>query len=339
VPLALVTELEVTMPINDDDLIKMYRWMALTRVFDQKVCDLQAQKGIPELQHASIGQEAVGVGACYALRRDDLVLPSLRTRAAFLVKGISPERAMAAMFGKANGAGRGKETSHHMGDPELGVVAGTGVVGGQIPVGVGIALGCKMQKSDRVSMTFFGDGATNRGDFHEGLNLAAVLNVPAIFVCENNQYAMSTPMSHHMLIPRVSDRAASFGMPGVTVDGNDVVAVYEAAQQAIARARAGEGPTLLECVTYRWRGHSERDLMPRYRSEAEVEQWKKMCPIKRLRDRMVSGGAVAAELLDEIDREVEAVVDGAIEFSERSPYPAPEEALNNAYATEVRSHR
>lgn len=321
------------MGLNDDDLIKMYRWMALTRCFDQRVCELQQQRGIPELQHASIGQEAVGVGACYGLRPDDVVLPSLRTRAAFLVKGISPERQMAAMYGKATGAGRGKETSHHMGDRVLGVVAGSGVVGGSIPVGVGVALAAKLQNSDRVCLTFFGDGASNRGDFHESMNLAAVYKLPIIFMVENNLYALSMSIKRHLPIENVAERAAGYGMQGVTVDGNDVVAVYEAVEQAIARARAGDGPSLVECKTYRWRGHSERDVKQVYRTKEEVEQFKAFCPIKRLRERLLSKGALKVELLDEIDAEVSQVVDRAVEYAESSPYPSPEEALNNVYAS------
>jgi TPP-dependent pyruvate/acetoin dehydrogenase alpha subunit len=325
--------LEVFMALNDDDLIKMYRWMVLTRHFDQRVCDLQQQRGIPELQHASIGQEAVGVGACYGLRADDVVMPSLRTRAAFLVKGISPERQMAAMYGKANGAGHGKETSHHMGDPKLGVLAGSGVVGGSIPVAVGAALAFKLQSTDRVAMVFFGDGASNRGDFHESMNLAGVMKLPTIFVCENNLYALSMAISRHLPIANVADRAAGYGMPGVVVDGNDVVAVHDAAENAIARARVGEGPTLIECKTYRWRGHSERDVKQVYRTQDEVEKFKAFCPIKRLRDLLTSSGALNQSLIEEIDREVDETVDRAIDFAERSPNPIPEEALTNVYAT------
>jgi TPP-dependent pyruvate/acetoin dehydrogenase alpha subunit len=321
------------MTINDDDLIKMYRWMALTRRFDQRVCDLQHQRGIPELQHASIGQEAIGVGACYGLRPDDVVLPSLRTRAAFLVKGISPERQMAALYGKASGAGRGKETSHHMGDRELGVVAGSGVVGGSIPVGVGVALAFKLQGRDSVCLTFFGDGATNRGDFHESMNLAAIYKLPVIFICENNLYALSMAIERHLPIANVAERAAAYGMPGITIDGNDVIAVHETVQEAIARARAGHGPSLVECKTYRWRGHSERDVNQVYRTKEEVERFKAFCPIKRLREHLVSRQGLKAELLDEIEAEAAQLVERAIEFAESSPYPSPEEALNNVYAS------
>ena len=329
------------MALTDDDLIKMYRWMVLTRCFEQRACDLQYQRNLPELEHASIGQEAIGVGACYGLRPDDIVVPSLRTRAAFLVKGVSPERAMAAIYGKATGAARGKETSHHMGDKTIGLVAGSGVVGGSIAVAVGTALACKLLNTSRVTLCFFGDGASNRGDFHESLNLAAVQKVPAVFICENNMYALSTPASYHLPIPNVADRGASYGIPGVVADGNDVLAVYAAVQQAVARARAQEGPSLIECKTYRWRGHSERDLKQGsyYRTDEEVEQWKARCPIKRLREQLVSKGALTAESIRRIDEEINQVVEKAVAFAEESPYPAPEEALENVYATQDGSFR
>jgi TPP-dependent pyruvate/acetoin dehydrogenase alpha subunit len=329
------------MALTDGDLITMYRWMVLTRCFEQRACDLQYQRNLPELEHASIGQEAIGVGACYGLRPDDIVVPSLRTRAAFLVRGVTPERAMAAIYGKATGAARGKETSHHMGDKTIGLVAGSGVVGGSIAVAVGTALACKLQGTSRVTLCFFGDGASNRGDFHESLNLAAVQKVPAVFICENNLYALSTPASYHLPIPNVADRGASYGIPGVVADGNDVLAVHAAVQQAVARARAQEGPSLIECKTYRWRGHSERDLKQGsyYRTNEEVEQWKARCPIKRLREQLVSKGALDDASVRLIDEEINQVVEKAVAFAEQSPYPAPEEALENVYATQDGSFR
>ncbi len=329
------------MSLTDDDLLTMYRWMVLTRCFEQRACDLQYQRNLPELEHASIGQEAIGVGACYGLRPDDIVLPSLRTRAAFLVRGVTPERAMAAIYGKATGTARGKETSHHMGDKALGLVAGSGVVGGSIAVAVGTALACKLLNTRRVTLCFFGDGASNRGDFHESLNLAAILKAPVVFICENNLYALSTPASYHLAIPNVADRAASYGIPGAVVDGNDVVAVHDVVQQAMARARRQDGPTLIECKTYRWRGHSERDLKQGsyYRSPEEVELWRSRCPIKRLREQLLSKGALSEASVRLIDEEITQVVDKAVAFAEQSPYPAPEEALENVYATQDGSFR
>lgn len=329
------------MPTNDDDLIKMYRWMVLTRAFETRTIELQYQRNIPEMLHSSIGQEAIGVGACYGLRPDDQVIPSLRNQAAFLVRGVDPGSQLAAMFGKATGAARGKQTSHHRGEPELGLIAGSGIVGGSIAVAVGVALGWRLQASDRVTLVFFGDGGSNRGDLHEAANLAAVLKLGVVFICENNQYAMSTPISRHMAITDVSNRAAAWGIPGVTVDGNDVIAVHETVQAAVARARAGDGPSLIECKTYRWRGHSERDLSggAHYRPVEEVEAWKERCPIKRLREQLLATGALRQELVDEIDREVAETLVRAVEFAEQSPYPSPEEALRNVYSTSVGGRR
>ena len=324
------------MPLTDYDLLKMYRWMVLTRCFEQRACDLQYQRNLPELEHASIGQEAIGVGACYGLRADDIVHPSLRTRGAFLIRGVTPERAMAACYGKTTGTARGKETSHHMGDKALGLVAGSGVVGGSIAVAVGTALACKLLDTSRVTLCFFGDGASNRGDFHESLNLAAIQKLPVVFICENNLYALSTPASYHLPITNVADRAASYGIPGIVVDGNDVVAVYEVVQQAITRARSQDGPSLIECKTYRWRGHSERDLKQGkgYRPVEEIELWKSRCPIGRLGQQLLSRGVLSKEGMEAIEQEMTQAIDKAVEYAEQSPYPAPEEALTNVYATQ-----
>jgi TPP-dependent pyruvate/acetoin dehydrogenase alpha subunit len=238
---------------------------------------------------------------------------------------------MAGAFAKVTGSGRGKNTSHHLGDRKLGVIAGSGIVGGHLALGVGTALAAKLRKQDYVTVVYFGDGATNRGDFHESLNLAAIWKLPVVFVCENNLYAISTPCSLHLPIENVAERGASYGMPGVVVDGNDVLAVYEAAQKAYDRARKGEGPTLLECKTYRWRGHSERD--PRdSRPKEEIAAWKERCPIKRFREYLLSKKIASQTELAKIEESVKAEVVDAIKFAEESPYPPAEEALLNAYA-------
>ncbi len=317
--------------LKKKDCLEMYRWLYLTRRTEERMVEYHHHSPLTELPHVSIGQEAISVGACYNLRQDDLILPSLRTRGAFLVKGISSRRMMAGAFAKVTGSGRGKNTSHHLGDRQCGVIAGSGIVGGHIPLGVGTALAAKLHKQDYVSVVFFGDGATNRGDFHESLNMAAIWKLPVVFVCENNMYAISTPVSYHVAVPDIANRAAAYGMPGIVVDGNDVLAVYKEAQAAYERARRGEGPTLLECKTYRWRGHSERD--PRDgRPPEEVAAWKEKCPLKKFRDFLLAEQwAVAAEL-DTIEEDVKTEVEDAIRFAEESPYPPPEEALLHAYS-------
>ncbi len=315
------------------DHLEMYRLLFLTRHTEERMVEYHHHSPLTELPHVSIGQEAISVGACYNLRADDLILPSLRTRGAFMVKGISSRQMMAGAFAKVTGSGRGKNTSHHLGDRKKGVIAGSGIVGGHIPLGVGTALAAKLRKKDYVSVVFFGDGATNRGDFHEALNLAAIWKLPVVFVCENNLYAISTPASYHVAIKDIADRAAAYGMPGVVVDGNDVLAVYNESQKAYDRARKGEGPTLLECKTYRWRGHSERD--PRDdRPKEEIEAWKARCPVKHYREYLLSQGIATEEELDALDESVKEEVKDAIKFAEDSPYPPAEEALLHTYATE-----
>ena len=243
--------------LKPQDLLEMYRLLRLTREFEDRLCALWGHGGVVELPHGSQGQEAIAIGACYGLRPQDQVLPSLRTRGAFIVKGVPTSLQMAGIFGKVTGPARGKSTTHHMADPERGVLLGTGLIGSDIPVAVGAALAFKLQKKDNVVVNFFGDGAAQRGDFHEGLNFAGVFKLPVIFVLENNGYAEYTPLEKHFAGDNFACRAEGYGFPGERIDGKDVLAVYEAVQHAIARARAGDGPTLLECMTYRYRSHCE----------------------------------------------------------------------------------
>jgi len=323
------------MSLSKDDLIKMYRWMVLTRTFELTMNYLFDRGRVPELQHCSVGQEAVGVGACYGLRREDVVMPSLRSRAAFLVKGVSSKILMAAAFGKDTKECGGKNTSHHLGDLSLGIIAGTGIVGGSIPLAVGAALASKLKKTDQVTVCFFGDGATNTGNFHESVNLAAVLRLPIIFVCENNQYAMGTSVKNSVLAENIADRAAGYGIPGVTVDGNDVIAVYEAVQSAIEKAKdVPAQPSLIECKTYRWFGHSQRDPVDcRYRTREEIEAWKIRCPIERFKGYLRAEGILNEEVIREIDEETRLEIEEAVKFAEESPYPEPSKVLDDNYVT------
>lgn len=318
--------------INDaQDLLNMYRWMVLTRRFEEKICELWVERNAPERQHASIGQEAIGVGVCYGLRSDDFILPSLRTRAAFLVKGISMGTILAAFLGKTTPQTGGKQTSHHLGDLEIGIISGSGLIGDSIPIAVGGGFACKSRGTDQVVVVFFGDAAANRGDFHEGLNLAAVWEVPVIFVCENNQYGWSMPISKHMVIENIADRAQSYGFPGFVVDGNDVIDVYKKTQAAIKRAREGEGPTLLECKTYRWRGHSEREAME-YRSPEEIEAWKSNCPIQKLENNLITDGVLSKTRIDHIEQEIRMEINAAIEYADQASFPEIHELVEDVYA-------
>lgn len=316
--------------LTNEDLMRMYRLMLLTREFEMRLAKLNLQTGLPENPHLCVGEEAVGVGSCYGLRKDDFVLPTLRGRSIFLTKGIPSSNLMAAVYGKATGPSKGKYTSHHMGDLDRGILAGSLIIGSQYPIAVGAGLAMKVKKTDQVCLCYFGDGASNRGDFHEGLNLAAILKLPVIFICNNNLYAIEMPVSRAMLIPNIALRAQSYGMPGKTVDGMDVVEVHQAVQEAIHRARSGGGPSLIECKTYRLRSHCER--FPETRSQEELDYWWERCPIKRFR-----GTLLAKKVLDEpgaqkIEKEVEKEIDQAVKFAEDSPFPKPEEIFEDVYA-------
>ena len=322
-----------TPKLTRNDLLEMYRWMQLSRITEERMVEYHKHSPLTELPHSGIGQEAIAAGTVYGLRKDDQVIPSLRTRGAFLFKGIPSRTMMAGAFAKVTGAARGKNTSHHMGDPAVGVIAGSAVIASHLPVAVGIALAAKLQKKDYVVVPYYGDGGSNRGDTHESMNMAAIMKLGVVFVCENNGYALSTPFTYHTAVPDLAKRAEGYGMPGVVVDGNDVLAVYEAAQAAYARARKGEGPTLIECKTYRWKNHSERD--PRdLRPPQEVEEWKTKCPILRFEKYLLETKNADAQTLEQIKQAVVAEVNDAVAFAENSPLPPAEEVALHVYYEE-----
>jgi TPP-dependent pyruvate/acetoin dehydrogenase alpha subunit len=307
------------------DLARLYRQMLLIRRFEERVYLLFLEGEIPGTLHQYQGQEAVAVGVCDTLRRDDWITSTHRPHGHALAKGVSPRAAMAELYGKATGCCRGRGGSMHLGDPDVGMPPAIAIVGGGNTVVTGLGLAFKLQAEDRVAVCFFGDGATNEGAFHEGLNFAAVQRLPVVFVCENNLYGASTPWHRVSLVPDVADRAAAYGVPGRIVDGMDAVAVREAAAGAVAAARAGEGPTLLECKTYRFVGHSRSDARG-YRSREEEAEWQARDPISNL------GAVLGAAETERIGAEVEAVIDDAVEFSRSSPEPDPDELVLDAYA-------
>lgn len=318
--------------LTPEDLLKMYRWMVLTRAFEDRICGLWGKGGVVEMPHGSQGQEAIAVGACYGLHREDQVMPSLRTRGAFLVRGVPTCVQMAGVFAKATGAARGKSTAHHMADPAHGVLLGGGLIGSDITVAVGVALAFRLRCQDNVVVDFFGDGAAQRGDFHEGLNFAAVFKLPIIFVLENNGYAEFTPLHKHFAGGDFACRAQGYGFPGLRLDGNDILAVYEAVQGAVVRARAGQGPTLLECVTYRYRNHCERERPEAYRDPAEIEVWRAKDPIARMRSHLIARECLNKALEREISASVEAEILESITYAEESPFPDPSEVEDCVYA-------
>jgi len=320
--------------LESRDFLEMYRLLRLTREFEDRLCALWGHGGVIELPHGSQGQEAIAIGACYGLRPQDQVMPSLRTRGAFIVKGVPTKVQMAGIFGKVDGPARGKSTTHHMADPKRGVLLGTGLIGSDITVAVGAALAFKLQKQDHVVVNFFGDGAAQRGDFHEGLNFAGVFKLPIIFVLENNGYAEYTPLEKHFAGRNFACRAEGYGFPGQRIDGNDVLVVYEAVQLAIVRARAGEGPTLLECMTYRYRSHCEARAPEYLRDPVELACWQEKDPIHRFETYLIERG-----ILDEAGKECIAVgareeIEAAILYAEESPFPLAEELIEGAYAPE-----
>jgi pyruvate dehydrogenase E1 component alpha subunit len=309
----------------------MYRKMLEIRLFEEKVFDLYGQNLVPGTIHLYAGEEAVAVGVCSNLNVDDYITSTHRGHGHCIAKGADLRRTMAEILGKKTGYCKGKGGSMHIADFAVGMLGATAVVGAGLPIAVGAGLSAKLRKTSQVVACFFGEGASNQGTFHESINMASVWALPVVFVCENNLYAMGTRQSRIMSIQNVADRAAAYGIPGVIVDGNDVLVVYEAARTAVERARAGKGPTLIECKTYRHKGHSRVDSA-KYRPKEEVEEWLGKDPIKRFRQAMLGNGILTQTELEHVETEVADEVADAVKFALDSPYPEGKEALENVYA-------
>lgn len=314
-----------------EKLIDMYKKMVRIRVFEEKAVELFLQGKLPGFLHSSIGQEAVAVGACSALRDNDYMMSTHRGHGDIIAKGARVDGMMAELFAKKTGYCKGKGGSMHIADLDLGILGATGIVGGGLPIANGAALACQLRRTDQVCVCFFGDGSTNTGSFHEALNLAAVWNLPVIFVCQNNLYAESTPQENHQRIKDISIRAESYGIPGLVVDGNDVVAVYESTAQAVKKARGGGGPTLIECKTYRFLGHYVGDPGTSYRKKEEVERWKERDPLAFHRKRVLATRVTNEKKLKEIDDGIRREIEEAVGFAQSSQDPKPEEALEDVY--------
>ena len=283
--------------------VEMLRRMRLIRAFEEALAASFAQGDLPtETVHLSIGQEATAVGVCFALRTDDTMTTTHRGHGHMLAKGADVNGMMAELFGKQTGLCKGKGGSMHVTEAAVGALGANGIVGAPYLIAAGAALSAQQRASDQVAVAFSGDGATNQGMFHEALNFGAVFKLPVVFVIENNRYGEFTPVSRHASVQRLSDRAAAYGIPGVTVDGNDAWAIYGATQAAVARARRGKGPTLLECLTYRWRGHMEGESVS-YRDPAEIEAWRQKCPIQRLERELLERGILTPEDSAKITRQ------------------------------------
>ncbi|MEJ5198348.1 MAG: thiamine pyrophosphate-dependent dehydrogenase E1 component subunit alpha [Anaerolineae bacterium] len=311
-------------------LLHLYRQMYLVREFELRAINERRAGLIPGFIHSCVGQEATAVGACAALEPADVITSTHRGHGHLIAKGGEPKYMMAELAARVTGYCGGKGGSLHMSDFNLGILGANGIVAGGIPIAVGAALAFQQKKERRVALSFFGDGATNEGAFHEALNLAGLWKLPVIFFCENNLYGEGTPQSKQAPIADLAIRAAGYAMPGITVDGNDVLAVYEATKAAAERARAGLGPTLIEGKTYRQRGHYEGDPMV-YRSKAEMDEWKRRDPVVNFRGRLLTEAGVPEDKITALEKEVQAILDEAVAFAAASPKPAPETALEGVY--------
>ena len=318
--------------------MEILRRMALIREFEERVIELVEQGEIVGATHSYIGQEAVAVGTCLALRDDDVITGNHRSHGHPIAKGGDVKKAMAELLGKRTGFCKGKGGSMHLADFSIGILGESGITGSSMPVAVGAALGWKLQGNDRVSVCFFGDGASNEGPFHEALNLAAIWKLPVIFVCENNQYAVTSSFKNMVATENISDRAAAYNIPGVLVDGQDAMAMYDAASEAVKRARSGEGPSLLEGRTYRFHEHSiglSRILKQDYRSDEEVAEWKNRDPIKIHADRLLANEVCTQADIDQVRDKASVLAQEAVQFAKESPYPDPSELFDDLFSNPI----
>lgn len=324
------------MDLGKDLLLDMYRSMQRIRQFESRVRDLALANELPGFVHVSIGEEASATGVCAALRKTDRITSTHRGHGHLIAKGGRLAQMMAELYGKRQGYCKGKGGSMHIVDFSLGILGANGIVGAGLPIAAGSALAAQIAGRDDVTACFFGDGASNEGTFHEALNLAAIWKLPVVFVCENNGFGEFTPMATVTAVKDIAVRAQSYAMPGHIVDGNDVLEVYRYASEAVARARGGEGPTLLECKTYRWEGHvvGEQAFLGSsgYREQAEIEAWKKKCPIIRFEQFLLEGGKLSRAELERITSETQGELEQAIEFARKGQLPDPSEVTDDVFA-------
>jgi TPP-dependent pyruvate/acetoin dehydrogenase alpha subunit len=318
--------------ISKEQLLHLYRVMLIIRRFEERVVVDYHSGAIPGIVHSYIGQEAVAAGVCTNLKPDDRIISNHRGHGHCIAKGADLNRMMAEIYGRKTGYCKGKGGSMHIADFGIGMLGANGIVAGGLPIAAGAALAAQLEGGDRVVVLFFGDGATNEGEFHEVLNLASIWKLPLIFACENNGYGVNTPVKYATGLDYVSERATGgYGIPGVVVDGNDVVSVYETTKKAVADVRAGHGPVFLEFITYRWRGHFEAPGMPDLRPPEELEAWKEKCPLLRFEKALLDQGFATRQVLEEINTQVMQQIHDAVEYALASPLPAPEDALEDVF--------
>ncbi|MCX8276818.1 MAG: thiamine pyrophosphate-dependent dehydrogenase E1 component subunit alpha [Dehalococcoidia bacterium] len=326
------------MEIDRDILLLMLRRMWMIRNFELKVMEVHSAGEFAGAAHPYIGEEAVAVGACAALEDTDYITGNHRSHGHPIAKGGRVDKAMAELYGRVDGYCKGKGGSMHLADYSIGILGESGILGSSVPVAVGAALAAHIRGDKFVSMAFFGDGASNQGALHESMNLASIWKLPVIFLCENNQYAVTTSYAETVAVDHVSDRAAAYNMPGMLVDGQDVVAMYEATSAAVARARAGEGPTLIEGLTYRFEEHSlglGRVARGAYRDEAEIAEWRKRDPLDILEKTLITQGIATREECDAINAETVKEVEEATDFARNSPFPEPGDLFEDMWANPI----
>ena len=320
------------MELPKEKLLEMYKTMVAIRGFEESLAAAVTAGVLPGFVHLGVGQEAVHVGVCSALRPSDWISSTHRDHGIILARGADIKRMRAEIFGKVTGYCKGKGGSMHIADFKIGMLGANGIVCAGLPISVGAALAAQLEGKGNVAVVFFGDGASNEGEFHECLNLAAVWNLPLIFACENNLYGANTPIRRVLPSATIAERAKAYAMRSAVVDGNDVYAVFSAAQEAIATARSGGGPSFLEFKTYRWHHHFEGGYFPDLRPPAEIEEWKGRCPLKKLEQRMETEGILDRNGREEIERKVMLQIEDAVHFAVESPYPGLEEALSGVYS-------
>jgi TPP-dependent pyruvate/acetoin dehydrogenase alpha subunit len=316
-----------------EELLHLYQVMLTIRRFEERVVIDYQSGAIPGIVHSYIGQEAVATGVCTNLRLDDRIISNHRGHGHCIAKGADLNRMMAEIYGRKTGYCKGKGGSMHIADFGIGMLGANGIVAAGLPIAAGAALAAQLEGGDRVVVIFFGDGATNEGEFHEVLNLASIWKLPLIFACENNLYSVNTPVHYATGLEHVSERATGgYGIPSAIVDGNDVVAVHEATRKALAGVRAGGGPVFLEFITYRWRGHFEAPGLPDLRPVEEIEAWKEKCPVAGLERKLLENGLVSKQKLEEINARVVQKIESAVSYALASPFPAPEDALEGVFS-------
>ena len=322
------------MKISEEKLLWIYTKMLTQRMLEEKILELIPTGKLTGHFHLGIGEEATFIGACAALEDKDYLLPTHRGLGCVIGKGISLNKIMADIYGKATGTTKGKGGVLRICDASLGVLGLSATVGGIFPIAMGAALSSKLLKDARITLAIFGDGQSNRGTFHEALNLASVWELPVVYLCENNHYAISMPQRKAMAIKNIADRAKGYGIPGKVVDGNDALAVYKITLEAVNRAREGKGPSLIEAKTYRWRPHYEGEGAT-YRDTKEVVAWKKRCPIRRFRKSLIDLKLLDPLQDEKIKERIAQEIDEAVKFAEESPMPRPEDALDDLFSSSI----